>query len=198
MRLTLGTTRRRRFVTPCHVPVLSEFDSRAKCSEAYVHRPRFAGIDGNRRIGTLSIVLSGNYEDDEDWGDTIIYTGAGGKKKWTDKVHIKDQSWNGRYNAALRTSYNIENSIRVIRSSQPHSPYAPSNGYRYDGLYRITERWTAKGVSGFGVCRCRLERLPDQPPIPLRPGHFAPVAPPNLDGLIKDSAIDDDDDIHWF
>jgi integrase len=37
-----------------------------------------AGISGGEREGADSIVVSGGYEDDEDYGDVIVYTGAGG------------------------------------------------------------------------------------------------------------------------
>ena len=37
-----------------------------------------AGISGAERDGADSIVVSGGYEDDEDYGNVIVYTGAGG------------------------------------------------------------------------------------------------------------------------
>ena len=44
-----------------------------------VHRPPMAGIAGKVEEGSQSIVLAGGYEDDEDNGDTFLYTGAGGR-----------------------------------------------------------------------------------------------------------------------
>ena len=55
------------------------FMSRAELSEAGVHRPLQAGISGSGNEGADSIVLSGSYEDDQDLGDEIIYTGHGGR-----------------------------------------------------------------------------------------------------------------------
>jgi putative restriction endonuclease len=64
-------------------PVDSRFDSRAELSEAGLHRHRQAGISGSASEGADSIVLSGGYEDDQDFGDTIVYTGHGGRDQET-------------------------------------------------------------------------------------------------------------------
>ena len=37
-----------------------------------------AGIHGNATDGAYSVVLSGGYDEDEDRGDTFVYTGSGG------------------------------------------------------------------------------------------------------------------------
>ncbi|GAB3333735.1 YDG/SRA domain-containing protein [Micromonospora halotolerans] len=42
-----------------------------------VHRPLQGGICGGKD-GAESIVVSGGYVDDEDYGDEIVYTGQGG------------------------------------------------------------------------------------------------------------------------
>jgi hypothetical protein len=54
------------------------FEDRKELSKARVHRPRQAGICGGKYEGAESIVLSGGYEDDADFGDRIIYPGHGG------------------------------------------------------------------------------------------------------------------------
>jgi putative restriction endonuclease len=56
------------------------FKDRDALSKARVHGPTVAGISGGAKEGADSIVLSGGYADDEDFGDVIIYTGAGGLK----------------------------------------------------------------------------------------------------------------------
>ena len=58
-------------------PVGSWFENRAELADARVHRHRQAGISGSASKGADSIVLSGGYEDDQDFGDLIIYTGYG-------------------------------------------------------------------------------------------------------------------------
>jgi hypothetical protein len=54
------------------------FANREELSRSGVHRPLQAGISGAQDEGADSIVLSGGYEDDQDFGDLIVYTGHGG------------------------------------------------------------------------------------------------------------------------
>jgi putative restriction endonuclease len=56
-----------------------------------VHRPTVSGISGTRAEGADSIAVNGGYEDDEDFGDEIIYTGAGGNDPNTGR-QIHDQT----------------------------------------------------------------------------------------------------------
>jgi hypothetical protein len=56
-------------------PVGSHFPDRRALSASRVHRPPQAGISGSGTEGADSIVVSGGYEDDEDNGDIIVYTG---------------------------------------------------------------------------------------------------------------------------
>jgi hypothetical protein len=56
-------------------PPGTTFTDRAAVAKAGVHRPTVAGISGGEKEGADSIVISGGYEDDEDFGDEIIYTG---------------------------------------------------------------------------------------------------------------------------
>jgi putative restriction endonuclease len=60
------------------VPVGATYQSREAVAAAGVHRPTMAGISGAEREGADSIVVSGGYEDDEDYGNVIVYTGPGG------------------------------------------------------------------------------------------------------------------------
>jgi len=48
--------------------------AKRRLSQARVHRPLQAGISGNGHEGADSIVVSGGYEDDEDYGNALIYT----------------------------------------------------------------------------------------------------------------------------
>ena len=48
------------------------FNSRRELYEAGVHRAREAGIVGRSEVGAESMVLSGGYADDEDYGEIII------------------------------------------------------------------------------------------------------------------------------
>ena len=60
-------------------PPGSIFSSRKELSFAGIHPPLQAGISGSGKDGADSIVISGGYEDDHDYGDMIIYTGHGGQ-----------------------------------------------------------------------------------------------------------------------
>jgi hypothetical protein len=63
---------------PPYIPVGAVFDGQVAAFEAKIHRQRQAGISGKQDEDAKSIVLSGGYPDDEDYGDEIIYTGQGG------------------------------------------------------------------------------------------------------------------------
>ena len=67
------------------------FEGRKEMMPTSFHRNWASGIDGNRLEGASAIVLSGGYEDDQDLGDEIIYTGAGGNDANTGK-QIEDQT----------------------------------------------------------------------------------------------------------
>ncbi|MBM4255811.1 MAG: hypothetical protein FJ147_07930 [Deltaproteobacteria bacterium] len=138
-------------------PEGSWFASREEMSRAGVHRPRIAGISGRGREGADSVVLAGGYEDWDDHGDEIIYTGHGGRDPES-KRQVSAQTLT-RGNLALATSYQRELPVRVIRGARLHSPYAPEVGYRYDGLYRVENYWRERGRSGFYIWRYRLMKI---------------------------------------
>lgn len=156
-------------------PVGSRFESRAELSEAGVHRHRQAGISGSASEGADSIVLSGGYEDDQDFGDTIVYTGHGGRDQETGR-QIADQNLS-RWNQALAYSSLNGLPVRVIRGAGHESLYSPSSGYRYDGLYLVEDYWHEPGRSGFRIWRYRLTKLPDRPDEEER-GIEDPCVPP--------------------
>lgn len=133
------------------------FESRSALSMANIHRPLQAGISGTEKEGADSIVLSGGYEDDEDNGDIIIYTGHGGRSNES-KFQVADQTLT-KGNKALAISCERKLPIRVSRGASKNSSFAPNSGYRYDGLFLITEYWREKGRSGFNVWRFRLEKI---------------------------------------
>ena len=131
------------------------FDNRESLAKANVHAPLVAGISGSKNEGADSIVLSGGYEDDEDFGDVIIYTGAGGQKNGK---QISDQELDG-VNLALAKS-KIENlPVRVTRGHKHKHELSPSIGYRYVGLYNVENYWYETGKSGYKVWRYRLIAL---------------------------------------
>lgn len=56
----------------------------------------------------------------------------------------------------------------MLRGSKLKSPYAPTAGYRYDGLYFIERYWFETGKHGFKVYRFRLLKQNSHNAIPVR------------------------------
>lgn len=159
------------------VPVGSEWDTRMEVNYCGIHRPTVAGIHGSTTEGCYSLALSGGYDDDIDDGETFTYTGSGGRDLRGTKANPKnlrtapqtsDQKFEGP-NLALKVSFEKQRPIRVIRGYKNRSPYAPLEGYRYDGLYKVVKVWQEPGKSGYLICRFKLTRLPNQPALPLKP-----------------------------
>lgn len=129
------------------------FSNRKEMMSSSFHRNHGQGIDGNGKEGTAAIVLSGGYEDDEDFGDEIIYTGMGGQKSG---IQVEDQSWDTFGNAGLLYSMNQGLPVRVARGHQHASQFSPDIGYCYGGLFSVERAWDQVGISGFKMCRFRL------------------------------------------
>ncbi|KAK7401415.1 hypothetical protein VNO78_12867 [Psophocarpus tetragonolobus] len=132
-----------------------------------LHAPSMSGIDALHIMGefeeetlAVSIVSSGEYDDDAEDSDVIIYTGQGGNFFKKDK-HAIDQKLK-RGNLALDKSSRQHNEIRVIRGMRdginPNSKI-----YVYDGLYKIQDSWIEKAKGGGGVFKYKLIRNPGQP-----------------------------------
>ena len=156
------------------IPVGTTWAFRLDCSRDGIHRPTVAGMHGNEAEGCYSLALSGGYEDDLDFGLAFTYTGAGGRdlrgtkaspKNLRTAPQSKDQALT-RVNLAL--SRNVENRrpVRVIRGFKLDSPFAPTEGYRYDGLYTVERFWKATGLSGYMVYKFALKRCSGQAPAP--------------------------------
>lgn len=146
-----------------HIPGYPEgslFEDRAALHESGVHLPIQAGISGSQTEGAESIVLSGGYEDDADYGDVLIYTGHGGRDPNSGQ-QIHDQPFT-RGNRALALSKQNGLPVRVIRGSRHDSPHSPPPGYSYDGLYAVEEFWREVGTSGFEIWRFRLVKIPKE------------------------------------
>ncbi|MEV4437186.1 YDG/SRA domain-containing protein [Streptomyces sp. NPDC049585] len=140
------------FGHPPYVPVGTCFESRAALRASGLHDHLQAGIWGKADEDAKSIVVSGGYEDDRDYGDVIIYTGQGGQQK---RRQVRDQELT-LGNAALVNSQSSGTPVRVIRGYKGDKVYSPERGYRYDGLYRVEDHWSQRGQSGFLVWQYRL------------------------------------------
>lgn len=140
-----------------HIKGVSEgqvFTNRIELGLSGIHTPTQAGIWGKQSEGSASIVLSGGYEDDVDEGDYILYTGQGGRDADSGK-QIKDQEFT-RGNKGLQLNKEYNHPVRVTRGYQVE--HGPDEGYRYDGLYYVTDYERVKGKEGFYVCRFHLQK----------------------------------------
>ncbi|MEV5430599.1 YDG/SRA domain-containing protein [Streptomyces sp. NPDC052701] len=180
------------------VDVGQPFTDRRALAAARVHRPNQSGICGTAEQGAESIVVSGGYEDDEDYGDVIVYTGQGGRDPDTGR-QIRDQELT-RGNAALVTSLTTGTPVRVVRGAGGEPKYSPTTGLRYDGLFRVEDYWAEHGRSGYLVWRYRLTQLPQtaaasQPtmPAPREPeGRQAPTrATVTTQRIVRSTAVAD-------
>lgn len=138
------------------VAIGAPFGSREEVRLAKLHRPPMAGISYITDGPAESIVISGGYEDDEDFGDTIIYTGQGGQD--ASKKQVQDQEVT-RGNRALIFSEEHESPIRIIRGSGGDPQFSPKSGYRYDGLYLVKNHWFEKSQNGPLVIRFELNQV---------------------------------------
>ncbi|PSR89406.1 E3 ubiquitin-protein like [Actinidia chinensis var. chinensis] len=143
------------------------WEDRFDCRQWGAHLPLVSGICGQSKHGSQSVVLSGGYEDDEDHGEWFLYTGSGGRDLSGNKRTNKEQSFDQKfenYNEALRVSCKEGYPVRVVRShKEKRSAYAPENGLRYDGIYRIEKCWQKVGKQGFKVCRYLFVRCDNCP-----------------------------------
>ncbi|XP_071701979.1 E3 ubiquitin-protein ligase ORTHRUS 2-like [Rutidosis leptorrhynchoides] len=143
------------------------WEDRMECRQWGAHLPHVAGICGQSEYGAQSVALSGGYEDDEDHGEWFLYTGSGGRDLSGNKRTNKTQSFDQKFdksNEALRVSCKKGYPVRVVRShKEKRSAYAPEQGVRYDGVYRIEKCWRKPGIQGYKVCRYLFVRCDNDP-----------------------------------
>ncbi|KAG2341315.1 hypothetical protein BDR05DRAFT_965338 [Suillus weaverae] len=161
-------------------PFGTTWKNRLECFDAGVHHQLETGIHGIKGKGAFSIVVSGQYKDDKDYGDTILYTGSGGRKLSDGtREQTCDQKWSDPGNEALRKSVVTRNLVRVIRGYELDSEFAPWEGFRYDGLYICKRAWKEKNRDGhYDICRYIMKRAPGQPPLRRRStaiGRYKPL-----------------------
>lgn len=117
---------------------------------AGVHRPGQAGICGGKD-GAESIVVSGGYVDDEDYGDEIIYTDHGGNDPTTKRQNADQHLTRG--NAGLARSQ-LEG--YPVRSSAAPAETRPFHRRQDSAMTACSELWItgmrwAKTATGSGA-----------------------------------------------
>ncbi|ASW95180.1 YDG/SRA domain-containing protein [Mycobacterium intracellulare] len=158
-------------------PAGSQYADRRDVAAAGIHRPLQAGICGGPD-GAESVVVSGGYIDDRDYGDEIIYTGQGGRDPNTG-AQVADQELT-RGNLGLARNYLDDIPVRVVRGHQGEPEMSPKTGYRYDGLFRVADYWQEAGKDGFQIWRFRLITCDAQRPwtrgedVTSAPAHAVP------------------------
>ena len=136
------------------------FPNRLAALFAGAHGHSQAGISGNEVDGAWSVVVSGMYEDlDTDSGNTVLYSGSGSHDN-EDSNAPADPTSGTR---ALHISRRTRNVVRLLRTSAANITYAPIEGLRYDGLYRVVDVTTPRNGRGGLYERFKLVREPDQP-----------------------------------
>ena len=128
------------------------FRNRIDLAMSGVHRPRRAGVCGTQILGAESIVLAGQYEDDDFSEAEIRYSGNGGRDPKSGR-QVTDQISTGT-NLALLKSVETGRPVRVLRKV-PALDGGP-DVYRYEGLYRVVGSSFGPGKSGFKVYVFRL------------------------------------------
>lgn len=140
------------------IPEGTLFHDRKELHAKKVHHWLMHGISGSAEEGADCIVISGGYEDDEDYGDVIIYTGEGGRSEGSKKQNTNQTLTRG--NMALAVSRKNGFPVRVVRRLPRGSDfYLLGFRYSYDGLFQVVDNWQATGRSGFKVWRYRLVKL---------------------------------------
>ncbi|KAJ7034941.1 PUA-like domain-containing protein [Mycena alexandri] len=156
------------------ITVGANFASRHELWKAGVHGMSQAGIHGRDGIPAYSIVMSGRYADDLDDGETFVYSGEGGTSKigptgkptFNGKQCANQEGSRGNRSLQLSAVKGKRAPVRVVRGHTLASRYAPEAGYRYDGLYEVTEVIYETGKSDFKTYQFKFKRLPGQPPLP--------------------------------
>ncbi|ALW85343.1 hypothetical protein AUC43_09700 [Hymenobacter sedentarius] len=131
------------------------FRNRIDLSLSGVHRPRRTGVCGTQLLGAESIVLAGQYEEDDFGEDEILYSGNGGRDPKTGRQIMDQMATTGIL--ALLKSIETKLPVRVMRK-------VPAEGdgldvYRYEGLYQVVDFTYGPGKSGFQVYVFRLRPI---------------------------------------
>ncbi len=148
------------FGHPPGVAVGALFPDRVALSVAGVHRPRRAGICGRAREGAESVIVNCAFVDDQDQGETLLYTGSGARHPRTGR-QIGDQTLT-RSNLALAESARRRLAVRVSRGVGRGVWRPPAQGYRYDGLYTVEDYVADTGEDGYRIWRFRLAAVPGE------------------------------------
>ena len=129
------------------------FRNRLELAFSGVHRPRRTGVCGPRQLGAESIMLAGQYEEDQFEKTETRYAGNGGRDPKTDH-QIADQIAVGT-NLALLKSQETGRLVQVLRKVP--APEGGPDVYRYEGLYQLIGSSYGPGKLGSQIFVFRLQ-----------------------------------------
>ncbi|MGQ4487913.1 YDG/SRA domain-containing protein [Streptomyces sp. SAS_281] len=142
---------------------------------ADVHRFRGQGISGTSHQGVDSIVASGGYAADEDYGDVIIYTAQGGSPDQDGHITADQQLTD--VNEGMLVNYREGLPIRYVRGLGIKRRKA-TKGYEYRGLYLVEDYWSVRTDRGFLMWQFRLTKSSAvEPWEPSKSGDAAEIRP---------------------
>jgi hypothetical protein len=99
------------------------------------HGSSQGGITGNPTSGAYSVIMAGGVDPsgqpypNEDRGSEVLYCGTDNKDKTRNQPSPET--------ASLLTNHRTKQPVRLFRSQNLDSPFAPELGFRYDGLYDV-------------------------------------------------------------
>ncbi|KAI3435941.1 hypothetical protein D9Q98_001999 [Chlorella vulgaris] len=146
-----------------------QFKGRGWLQALGVHTQYYNGIMSKNGAPAYAICLSGGYEDDEDKGDWLSYTGEGGRIG-SNCTQGADQQWT-KGNAAIRANCEQRKPVRLVRGLRvEQEEYDPKTTrmkmvkrtqYTYDGLYYVVRAKRAVGKGGKAlVCKFLMVGIP--------------------------------------
>ncbi|KAI5287019.1 hypothetical protein KEM54_006303 [Ascosphaera aggregata] len=134
------------------------------------HGSSEGGIAGNEMVGAVSCILGGGSSDntgidypDKDDGDVVDYCSTA-NRSGTMTTNTK----------LMIRAHNRNTPIRLFRGARLGGKYAPKEGFRYDGLYRIISHELVHPETK--LYRFRMKRLPGQTPIRWHGVELRPTA----------------------
>ncbi|KAK1981391.1 PUA-like domain-containing protein [Colletotrichum cereale] len=121
-----------------------------------------AGIYYQGDEGAFSVIVAGAYKDlDVDSGDSLLYSGSNARES-DDRDNLLPST---EATKALAINWVTGHPVRVLRKAHKESQWAPSHGYRYDGLYEVVSKEFAHNDKNGMFEQFELQRLDGQPPL---------------------------------
>ncbi|KAI8996093.1 PUA-like domain-containing protein [Gaertneriomyces semiglobifer] len=136
------------------------FPSRIDLWVCGIHGRQMGSVAGNKKSGLQSVLLT-NCPGNIDLGGVIIYQGPGFTSFCSQNQAFVDASRHPASKLIARACLD-QRAFRLLRGANRASPYAPSEGFRYDGKYLCMLYWLEQHDRGLGW-RFLFVRAPGEP-----------------------------------